>query len=999
MKPPNAPRGDAAPLSPERWARVRALVEEALALPSDARPAFLDASCGGDDALRDLVARLTVSGERTGASWAFLARPAGELAAPLLADADLSDDRYALGAGLPLRRARAESNDLLARLRPAIGERYRVERELAEGGMATVYLAHDVKHERRVAIKVLHPELSAVLGAERFLAEIRTTAALQHPNILPLFDSGEAVDPHGVRLLFYVMPVVEGETLRARIQREQQLPVDDAVRIVTEVALALDYAHRRGVVHRDVKPENILLHEGRPLVADFGIALAVEVAQAAGAERITRPGSSLGTPPYMSPEQAAGAAALDGRSDVYSLACVLYELLVGDPPFTGRTAQVVIARVLAEPAPHVRTVRPSVPPHVDAALARALSKLPADRHATAHEFADALGRESLTHAPAAARWRTARVALGAVAAAALTTAAWTALRPPAAPAEVMRSSYPGLVDQTIFGDVTITPNGRALVYTGTVETDRPLMLQPLDQSAPRALPGTAGASAPFVAPDGRRLSFMLISRARRMVSITTAAGDGRRARRASRAWRYGNGGWDGDSAIVTEDQTSRGLARQAPNGAAVGTLLTRPDSARGESRHESPLVLPVGHAVVFTIGLHGGRGRIVGPLAIASLARGPSARGPSERATSVSPHVWLGVTARHAIAFVDGWLLYSSADGLAIMAVRLDVRHQRIVGQPVRVLEESAGSVETGALADDGTLLYVRKPRTNSLVLVDSAGAVHALLPGTRGSFMYPRFSPDGKRVAVQAVTGDGGNDVWVYDVATQTPAQLTTTGRALHPTWTPDGRRIVFMVPLRGLMSQRVDGSAAATPIVGTQGAFGPSVAPDGKTVVYHKNHSSPDGVSVWFASMNGAGPPRGLREDRFIEYMPALSPDGHWLADVSDATGEKEVYVRPVPGPGAAVRISDGGGSEPAWSPDGHRVYYRNKGAFMAVDITTPALAVTSRRRLFKDSFDGAMPHRNYDVAPDGSGFLMITGGSSEAVLVVNWLSRLREQLARER
>ncbi|MBK8006006.1 MAG: serine/threonine protein kinase [Gemmatimonadetes bacterium] len=273
--------------------------------------------------------------------------------------------------------------DAFPRLTAALADRYRVERELGQGGMATVYLAQDLKHERKVAIKVLRPELAAVIGAERFLAEIKTTANLQHPHILPLFDSGE-VDGQ----LFYVMPYVEGESLRDRLTRETQLPVGDAVRCATEVASALDYAHRRGVIHRDIKPENILLHEGRALVADFGIALA---ASKAGGTRMTETGMSLGTPHYMSPEQAMGEREITARSDVYALGCVLYELLSGEPPFTGPTAQAIVAKVVTEEPRPLVPKRHTIPPHVEAAVLTALEKVQADRFASAAEFTAALG--------------------------------------------------------------------------------------------------------------------------------------------------------------------------------------------------------------------------------------------------------------------------------------------------------------------------------------------------------------------------------------------------------------------------------------------------------------------------------------------------------------------------------------------------------------------------------------------------------------------------------
>jgi serine/threonine-protein kinase len=281
--------------------------------------------------------------------------------------------------------------DLLERLKTALADRYRTERELGSGGMATVYLAHDLKHDRRVALKVMRPELSAILGGERFLREIRIAAKLNHPNILALHDSGEADG-----FLYYVMPYVEGESLRDKLNHERQLAIEQAVQITEQVASALDYAHRHDVIHRDIKPENILLHEGGAIVADFGIALAV---RAAGGNRLTETGLSLGTPQYMSPEQATADRDLDGRSDVYSLACVLYEMLAGEAPHTGPTAQAIIAKVISRTPEPLTALRDTVPVHVEAVVRRALAKLPADRFATASQFAEALTRPADSPVP------------------------------------------------------------------------------------------------------------------------------------------------------------------------------------------------------------------------------------------------------------------------------------------------------------------------------------------------------------------------------------------------------------------------------------------------------------------------------------------------------------------------------------------------------------------------------------------------------------------------
>ena len=277
--------------------------------------------------------------------------------------------------------------DLLDSLREALADRYAVERELGRGGMATVFLAQDLKHHRSVAIKVLHAELTAELGAERFLREIEIAARLQHPHILPLYDSGAAAG-----FLYYVMPYVEGESLRDRLTREKQLPQEDALRIATEVAGALAYAHSRGVVHRDIKPENIMLSGGTAVVTDFGIARAVS---AAGDEHhLTQTGTIIGTPAYMSPEQSAGASEIDGRSDEYGLACVVYEMLVGEPPFTGPTAQAIIARHSLDMVSPPSIVRATIPDAVEGAILRALSKVPADRYPTTALFAEALNTPS-----------------------------------------------------------------------------------------------------------------------------------------------------------------------------------------------------------------------------------------------------------------------------------------------------------------------------------------------------------------------------------------------------------------------------------------------------------------------------------------------------------------------------------------------------------------------------------------------------------------------------
>ncbi|HVD62183.1 MAG TPA: serine/threonine-protein kinase, partial [Gemmatimonadaceae bacterium] len=346
-------------MTPERWARIAPLIDDALELDTNERLAYVESVSEGDPELRADLTRL-ISKSEAGAS--LLDRAAAERFALLLAEADEQMPRM-------------------------IGDRFVVVREIGRGGMATVLLAHDQKHDRPVAVKVLRRDVAASIGAERFLREIRTAARLQHPHIMPLHDSGEADG-----LVYYVMPFAPGETLRERLAREHQLPLEDALHIARDVAGALDHAHRNEIVHRDVKPENIFLSDGHALVMDFGIARAISGSR--DEDTITVPGLAIGTPAYMSPEQATAGSHLDGRTDIYALGCVVYEMLAGHAPFMGTTSREVLARHALDPVPPLRRSRPEVPDSTARAVEKALAKAPADRFRTATEFVDACQKSS-----------------------------------------------------------------------------------------------------------------------------------------------------------------------------------------------------------------------------------------------------------------------------------------------------------------------------------------------------------------------------------------------------------------------------------------------------------------------------------------------------------------------------------------------------------------------------------------------------------------------------
>jgi serine/threonine protein kinase len=493
--------------------------------------------------------------------------------------------------------------DPKTRLESVLASRYHLGRELGRGGMATVYLAHDIRHDRDVALKVLHPELGAVIGAERFLAEIKVTARLQHPHILGLIDSGEADG-----LLFYVMPFVSGESLRVRLQREKQLPMPEAIRIATEVANALHYAHRQGVVHRDIKPENILLHDGQALVADFGIALALT---SAGGGRMTQTGMSLGTPHYMSPEQAMGERDISARSDVYALGAMTYEMVTGDPPFTGSTNQAITAKVLTEkPVPPSR-VRDTVTPHVETAILVALAKLPADRWESTKEFAEALANPSLTAGrqvtglspaypgmPDTVFPYSGRILLVGLATLLLGAAAgWLLKRAPAAPSTfpvefTVEPDSTHTLETEVSNSLALSPDGGRLVYVGRGPRRRMLFLRSLGDIVTRPIPGTEGASDPFFSPDGQWIAF----EADQAIKKLSLAG-GAPVTVAANVGDIWGGSWGEDGNLVYSSGFRSALYRIGQDG-GTPEKLTVSDSATGE-RHGFPVHLP-GGTILFT---------------------------------------------------------------------------------------------------------------------------------------------------------------------------------------------------------------------------------------------------------------------------------------------------------------------------------------------------------------------------------------------------------------
>jgi Tol biopolymer transport system component/tRNA A-37 threonylcarbamoyl transferase component Bud32 len=883
----------------------------------------------------------------------------------------------------------------LERLTGALADRYRIERELGQGGMATVYLAHDLRHDRRVAVKVLRPELAAVIGAERFLSEIRTTANLQHPHILPLFDSGEAGG-----FLFYVMPFIDGESLRDRLTRDKQLPIADAVRIASEVGSALDYAHRHGVIHRDIKPENLLLHDGRALVADFGIALAASKA----GSRMTETGMSLGTPHYMSPEQAMGEREITARSDIYALGAVTYEMLTGDPPFTGSTAQAIVAKVLTERPAAPSKFRDTVPEAIEDAVLAALAKLPADRWQSAAAFVSALeGKAEITRSRTTAATRRPEgrrrassplpwaLALGVAVAAAIW--GWLPGSAPSAPPVVRFALQPAPGTSFAYPvggaamQVALSPDGRLAVYAAGAGGSRwVLHVRNLDQLVSRPLPGTEGALNAEFSPDARWIAFRSADGKLKKIGI-----DGTALTTICTIDNSGSVGsgltWISEQEIVFAKGTyteGRGLWRVASNGGQP-VQFSQMDSASGERIQLAPRAADEGRLVFYSSTVASNADMTIGVI---------------EAATG-KPTVFQGIRGARVLGLIEGLLVYVRGDG-ALMAAPFDPKRLRL-GSPIQISDSVSVPASfvwatPAALSASGSLLYQYGGIASQLVSVTPRGEARILVDSTQ-AYSHPRLSPDGRRLAVE-VRGATGSDVWIFDLGAGTNERLTRERYNDRPEWSPDGRHVMYTssrAPADALWWQPADGSAAATMVHQDSSPIREGVfTPDGRAIVYRVD-SRTNNRDIYLRELGEGQRAVPLLASLNDDKQPRVSWDAKWLAYVSNESGREEVYVRALSGAGGRVPVSAGGGGEPLWSRDGKRLFYRAGSSLIAATIlTSPALAVTSRAVLFDGPFETDIYHPNYDVVMNGESFIMVqpVEANRQLVMVVNWLEELRQR-----
>ncbi len=863
------------------------------------------------------------------------------------------------------------------RLASALAERYRIERELGAGGMATVYLAEDLKHHRHVAIKVLHAELSAMLGPERFLKEIELTANLQHPHILPLFDSGSADG-----LLYYVMPFVEGETLRARLERETQLPVDDALLIAREAADALSYAHGKGVVHRDIKPENILLQNGHALVADFGIALAVE--QAGGA-RMTQTGLSLGTPQYMAPEQAMGERSVDARADIYALGAVTYEMLAGEPPFTGPNAQAVLARVITERPRPLGELRETVPRAVEDAVHAALAKLPADRPSTAARFAAALAapseqraderRARTTTASSASphTWRTWSVVGVAVAALALGAIADRLLHRPAPAATPPAARFSVMPDSgSTLGRFAIASDGSAIAFWALRgDSAAELFVRDMHALEARRVMALRRDEDPdswgdvFFSPDARWIGFTAGGAIEKVPATGGATVMVARVPDAS-----GGAAWGSDGAIYYADRAGT-LMRVPPDGRAPELLLA-PSEGR---RFLEPRRLPGGGGLLLTV---------------ANFATGKLAW------TVLNLHTGqIGKSYPGALAmYVDpGEIIYSDETG-RLFRQAFDLGRLAPDGEP-HALEESTAydpqsSLPAYAVSRSGTLVFTPGAlRTRHLMLLNRDGSGKAL---QASAFPWaPRLSPDGRRLAFgTAARPNDVIDVWVMNLAAGTAQRITTDSADNDdPQWSPDGRSLVYSSSrdssLKDLYVRSADGSGGARLLLRRAGSqWSSDWSSDGRWILF--TNVAPDGDNdIWMVPAEG-GDARPWLASPFTERGGRFSPDGRWVAYSSTETGYPEVYIQSFPTPGARRIVSTNGGYNPIWRGDGRELYYWSGTRLVAAQLGWDADGphVTGRVTLFDRPYVRG-PHANFDAMLDGKHFIVVVGNEPENRMVV--------------
>ena len=863
--------------------------------------------------------------------------------------------------------------------------RYTIERELGSGATATVYLARDTQRGINVAVKLLRPELAQSVGAERFLREIRLNEKLHHPHIVPVLDSGE----YDGRL-YFVLPLMEDGSLRQLLMREKQLPIEQAIAITKTIAEALHYAHQQNLIHRDVKPENILFTSGQACLADFGIAKAVERALD---QSTTESGMVRGTPAYMSPEQASGSRQYDGRSDQYSLACVLYEMLAGVPAFIGPTPEAVIAQRFQHPPRELRVYRPSVPPSIETAITKALAISPADRFATLAEFAAALqttqsspGIESRVSGPSVALTRPRVFAFtGAV----LAFAAVAALignglgrlddRPPAVVNFVLPPPTGAQFADNLRDVSAVSPDGREIVFAGTDSAGvRHLWLRRLADRRATKIPGTENGSRPFWSPDGSSIGFF--HRFNRSLVVMDRPGGVARTL-ATTTLEPRGGSWSSAGVILFAPGTQTGIYMQSLT-ESTARPLTTPSVSRGEIGHLWPHVLPGGRDFLYLVAsdVDSVRG-----IYIASIA-------DPKRARRI-------VSSSASAAYSAGHLLYVH-DG-ALVAQRLDLGSRTLSGDRRLIADSVAVSVSyNGAFSasNNGVLVYAggRSRDVTRLTWMDSTGTVKGFA-STAGYLRNPDLSADGARLAYETYK-ESNSDIRTVDLATGASTLLPqTSAQAVDPVWSPDGTRLAFV-------AERPGAWAFFRKTVDVQGT--PELLFTSPRPAVLMDWSRDETLVIAERTAGGDWDLVGRRLPRIDVPIPIaggaghqvdarVSSDGKYIAYVSTESGRGEVYVQRFPVAEARCQVSVGGGHQPVWGRgDGSLFFLGTNGSMMhaTVDFTRrPPCARGAPRTLFDTGIRSPSTARSFFEVSPKNGLFLVNAPSDTVWLnvIVNWLA----------
>jgi Tol biopolymer transport system component/predicted Ser/Thr protein kinase len=888
---------------------------------------------------------------------------------------------------------------------------YEILSAIGAGGMGEVYRARDTRLDRVVAIKILPDHLAdrAELR-ERFEREARTVASLNHSHICILHDIGRQDGTD-----YLVMEYLEGETLAQRLTKGA-LPLDQVLRYAIEIADALDKAHRKGITHRDLKPGNIMLTKSGTKLLDFGLAkLKQEVAPAnvqlsqlpTAGDPLTAQGTIVGTLQYMAPEQLEGKE-VDARTDIFAFGTVVYEMATGKKAFEGKSQASLIAKILETDPPPISSLQPMTPPALDRVVKKCLAKEPEKRWQSASDLTDALtwiaeGGSQGASLPAASAKDTAllgrrtlvlaagcSLAVGIVAA----IAGWNLKPVPARPAQpVSRVIVPLPPNEQLTGNtgtmLALAPDGTQLAYVAGGK----IYLRALDTLEAKPLTGTEGAFSPFFSPDGQWIGFFANGKLKKV------AVNGGAVLTLCDAVNPHGGAWGANDTIVFAPRANGTLFQVSAAGGAPQPLTKLKES---ESSHGWPQFLPDGKAILYTIGTGG----FTDDALIASYRLDTGEQKILIRGGTYPKYV------------PTGYLVYYRAG--TIMAVPFDAARLAVLGTPAPAIEGvMSATANNGAaqfsISSMGSLVYVpgglQAGVEFTMAWVDRKRTEQPL-PAPPHAYGNPRLSPDGRQVVLE-IADAGKDDIWIYDLVRDTLTRLTFEGLNGYPVWTPDGKRVAYrsLAGLPNIYWKPADGSGTEERLttVGGLNQTPYSFSPDGRTLVYNE-FSGKTGYDLWVLPMQGERKPQLFLQTPFNERAPRLSPDGRWLAYVSDESGRYEVYVRPFPGPGGKWQVSTEGASEVTWSPKGNELFYRTgeqREKMMVVDIQTqPSFSTDKPRQLFEGPYAnsaaaGSMA-ADYSIAADGQRFLMLKPREqqqqttlTQIVVVQNWFEELKQRV----